>query len=48
MSNLVEFRIDNEITSSHVPLLIVIGNMLQRNVNTESTVRKTTHKLVKI
>jgi hypothetical protein len=30
-----------------MPLLIVIGNVLQRNVNTESIVEKTIHKLVK-
>jgi hypothetical protein len=47
LSNMVVFRIGNEISSSHMPLLIVIGNMLQNNVNTESFVEKTTHNLVK-
>jgi hypothetical protein len=30
-----------------MPLLTVIRNMLQRNVNMQSIVEKTTHKLVK-
>jgi hypothetical protein len=47
ISNLVEFRIGNEFTSSHMPLLIVIGNMLQINVNMESIVEMITHKLEK-
>jgi hypothetical protein len=46
ISNLAEFRIGNEITSSYMPFLIVIGNVLHRNVNTESIVEKKTHKLV--
>jgi hypothetical protein len=40
-------RIGNEIISSHIPLLIVMGNKLQSNVNTEFFVEKTTHNLVK-
>jgi hypothetical protein len=45
ISNLVGFRLGNETISSHMPLLTVIRNMLQRNVNIESIVEKTTHKL---
>jgi hypothetical protein len=47
IKNLVEFKIGSEIISSHMPLLIVIGNVIQRNVNMKSIVEKTTHKLVK-
>jgi hypothetical protein len=41
ISSLVGFSIGSEITSSRV------GNMLQRNMNTESIVEKITHNLVK-
>jgi hypothetical protein len=47
INSLVEFRIGSEVISSHIPLLIVIENILQRNVNKGSSVEKTTHKLVK-
>jgi hypothetical protein len=39
--------IGSENISSNMPRLIAIGNMLLRNVNMESTVQKTTHKLIK-
>jgi hypothetical protein len=35
INNLVGLRIDNEIISSPMPLLIVIGYTLQRKMNTE-------------
>jgi hypothetical protein len=47
ISGSVEFRTCNEIIINHMPLLAVTESMLQRNVNTESIVEKTTHKLVK-
>jgi hypothetical protein len=44
---LVEFRMSSEVIFSHIPLLILMGHMLQRNVNMESIVENTAHKLVK-
>jgi hypothetical protein len=35
----------NEIIINHIKLLTVTESMLQRNVNTESSVEKTIHKL---
>jgi hypothetical protein len=43
IDNLVEFKIGNEIISSHMPLLIEIGNVILRNVNTEFIVKQITH-----
>jgi hypothetical protein len=47
IDTLVEFKIGNEIISTHMPLLIEIGNVILRNVNTEFIVKQITHKLVK-
>jgi hypothetical protein len=47
INNLVEFRIGNEIISSHMPLLTEIGNITQRKASMKATVEKTGHKLVK-
>jgi hypothetical protein len=47
INNLVEFKIGNEIISSHMPLLIEIGNIMQRKASTKAIVEKTAHKLLK-
>jgi exonuclease III len=58
INKLVEFKIGNEIISCHMPLLVELGDTIQRKVvelgdtiqrkvGTKATVRKTAHKLVK-
>jgi hypothetical protein len=47
INNLVGFKIGNEIISSHMPLLIEIGNVISRNGNTEFIDKQITHKVVK-